>query len=160
MLLKTVVEIKRQKIIDIFIWKGYFSPICLLLKWVDHPLVASVIPSMDTLNLAKYVHYFILIICSIRWDTAGRYFPKVRHQLRATPDTHLLMDQAFVLVKWSFIRIVIKYLNMNIWNMSFQGSQSKTSETIKSYFLYTFAFLTVGKLKLNRIIRTLLNSWF
>ena len=102
---------------------------------------------MDTLNLAKYVHYFILIICSIRWDTAGRYFPKVRHQLRATPDTHLLMDQAFVLVKWSFIRIVIKYLNMNIWNISFQGSPSKTSETIKSYFLYTFAFLTVGKLK-------------
>ena len=95
------------------------------------------------------MHYFILIICSIRWDTAGRYFPKVQHQLWATPDTHLLMDQAFVLVKWSFIRIVIKYLNMNIWTFHFKVYRAnKWSDKIKSHFLYRFVFpLTVGKFK-------------
>ena len=44
-------------------------------------------------------------------------------------DRHLLMEQAFVLVKWSFIRIVIKYLNMNI---SFQGPRFSKANSIQN----------------------------
>ena len=133
-----------------FIWEGYLSSVCLLLNWFDHPWWYPLFNWLDTLNLAKYLHYFVLLICSISWDAAGRYFPaKDSHQLRATPDTHLLMDQAFVLVKWSFIRIVIKYLNMKHEHFISRFTE-QTSETRKITFsVHIHIPLTVGKFKSN-----------
>ena len=131
--------------------KGYFSSVCFLLKWVDHPWWCPLFNSLDTLNLAKYLQYFVLLICSISWDpAAGRYFPaKDSHQLRATPDTHWLMDRAFVLVKWSFIRIVIKYLNMKHEHFISRFTE-QTSETRNiTYSVHIHIPLTVGKFKWN-----------
>ena len=118
------------------------------MSWL--PVVVSVIQLTGHFGPCQIFALFCPFICSISWDAAGRYFPaKDSHQLRATPDTHLLMDQAFVLVKWSFIRIVIKYLNMKHEHFISRFTE-QTSETRKITFsVHIHIPLTVGKFKSN-----------
>ena len=64
------------------------------------------------------------------------------------------MEQAFVLVKWSFIRIVIKYLNMNI---SFQGPRFSKANSIQNEKI---TFSLHAKLWENWNWNISTNSWF